>query len=146
MITRQVFEQLHRNTYRAFDYQTESDVYDALQCSVAGDLHRQLYLQIRRGLEMQEQGGAVARIRDVTLLDGESQPLSPDGRQDERGFLYRCRWNVAGTVEHWGHVHARTNQYEAEFAVEPREEAWKITAVELLDEQRVKFETRLRGL
>lgn len=143
---RQVFAQLHRNTYRAFEYQAEDDVYDALATSVAGELHRQLYLQIRRGLEMQEQGGAISRIRDVTLLEGSARPLPPQDAGDARGFRYRCRWDVAGTVEHWGHIHARTNQYEAEFAVEPREDSWKITQMEVLNEQRVKFETRLRGL
>lgn len=141
-----IFASLHKNSYRAFDYRSEDDIYDALAKSTDGELLQDLYLQIRRGLEMQEQGGAVSRIREVKLLDGRQEPL-PAGRQDsDRGFAYRCRWNVNGTVEHWGHIHARTNQYEAIFAVRPRDNAWKITDMELLDEKRVKFETTLRGL
>ena len=65
---------------------------------------------------------------------------------DERGFQYHCRWTVEGTVEHWGHVHARTNQYEALFSVEPRAKAWKSTDIESLSEERVKLETKVRGL
>jgi hypothetical protein len=153
-----IFSQLHQNTYRAFDYREEEAVYDALANSVDGDLLRDLYLQILQGLKMQEQGGAVSRIREVTLLEGKAEPLAQrsdsgslkageaDGSPAGRGFAYRCRWNVAGTVEHWGHIHSRTNQYEAVFAVEPRDAAWKITDVDVLDEQRVKFETSLREL
>ena len=141
-----IFASLHKNTYRAFDYRSEDDTYDALAKSIDGALLQELYLQIRSSLEMQEQGGAVSRIREVNFLEGRSDPLPDDPRTDDRGFSYRCRWNVNGTVEHWGHIHARTNQYEALFAVEPRENAWKITSMELLDEKRVKFETTLRGL
>ncbi len=145
-----IFAALQQNTYRAFDYRTEDEVYDALAKSVDGELLNELYLQIHQGLEMQEQGGAVSRVREVTLLEGRKQPLTDGkataGDSDERGFQFRCRWNVNGTVEHWGHIHSRTNQYEAVFSIEPRNGAWKITRVELLDQKRVNFETSLRGL
>jgi hypothetical protein len=98
---------------------------------------------------MQEQGGAVSRIRQVSILTEQNEPLpDPDAgkERDPRGFARRCRWNVSGTVEHWGHIHQRTNQYEALFVVEPLAGAWKITDLLLLDERRVQFETRLRGL
>ncbi|MCH5377987.1 MAG: hypothetical protein JJ992_28855, partial [Planctomycetes bacterium] len=141
------FAALHKNAYRAFDYRDEGRVYDALAKSVDGPLLKELYLEVRRGLEMQEQGGAVSRIREVKILDGRKLPRDelPDSA-DERGFAYRCRWTVAGTVEHWGHVHARTNEYEADFTVEPRDDAWKITSLKVQDERRVSFETSLRGL
>jgi hypothetical protein len=138
---------LHKNAYRAFDYRDEQDVYDALAKSVDGPLLNELYLQIRRGLEMREQGGAVSRIREVKMVDSRrwNGPAFAE-LADERGFAYRCRWTVAGTVEHWGHVHARTNEYEALFTVEPRDNAWKITALDVRNERRVSFETSLRGL
>jgi hypothetical protein len=144
-----VFAALHKNVYRAFEFHDESEVYDALAASIHGDLLQDVYLQIQRGLKMQEQGGAVSRIREVSILTEQNEPLpEPEaGKQrDERGFSRRCRWNVSGTVEHWGHIHERTNQYEALFVVEPVAGAWKITELLLLDEQRVQFETRLRGL
>ena len=97
---------------------------------------------------MQEQGGAVSRIGEVAIVNGDLKPF-PDqqrnGPSDGRGFGYQCRWNVAGTVEHWGHIHQRTNQYEALFTLEPVDNVWMVTKMELLDEKRVGFETRLRG-
>ena len=138
---------LHKNLYRAFDYRDERQVYDALAKSVDGPLLRDLYLEIRRGLVMQEQGGAVSRIREVRIVDNEPLPLGrTTGTADERAFAYLCRWTVTGTVEHWGHIHARTNEYQAHLTVEPRENAWKITSLELQDERRVSFETSLRGM
>jgi hypothetical protein len=134
--------------YRAFESHGENELYDALSLSIHGDLLRDVYLQIRRGLEMQEQGGAMSRVREVTILAGENGPLPirPGENHDERGFAYRCRWNVAGAVEHWGHVHERTNQYEADFAVEPVDGVWKITQMQIVEQERVQFATRLRGL
>jgi hypothetical protein len=115
--------------------------------SVDGTLLRDLYLKMRRGLEMQEQGGAVSRVREVLIQDGQGRrPPSPvEATSDARGFGYRCKWTVKGSVQHWGHLHSRTNQYEAVFTVEPRDNAWKITRMEVLNEQRLNFETSLRG-
>jgi hypothetical protein len=144
-----VFTALHRNLYRALEFHQESEIYDALAFSVHGDLLRETYLNMRKGLEMQEQGGAVARVRQVDMLEGHVGPppsIQSNASPDEQGFTYRCRWNVAGTVEHWGHIHERTNQYEAVFTVEPIDTAWKVTDIEPIDEQRVKTETRLRTL
>lgn len=140
-----VFAALHKNIYRAFDYREENAIYDALANSVDGPLLGELYLQVRRGLEMQEQGGAVSRVRDVRIVSGQKEPATA-AAADPRSFGYRCRWTVDGTVEHWGHVHARTNEYEARFIVEPRAEAWKITGLEVLNERRLKVETTVRGL
>lgn len=141
-----IFAALHKNIYRAFDYRAENDVYDALAKSVDGPLLSELYLKVRRGLEMQEQGGAVSRVREVKIASGEKTPPPTDRAADPRSFGYRCRWTVAGTVEHWGHIHARTNEYEALFTVEPRANAWKITGLEVLNEKRVTFQTTVRGL
>ena len=80
------------------------------------------------------------------ILDGQFEPLPVESDGSEYGFGYQCRWNVAGTVEHWGHIHQRTNQYEASFRVEMVDNAWKVTNMELLNEQRLQFETKLRGL
>ncbi len=141
-----VFAKLHENIYRAFDYRDESRIYDTLAVSVAGPLLRDLYLQIRGGLEMQEQGGAVSRVRKVEMIEGEKVDLPSSPGSKGHGFGYHCRWTVEGTVEHWGHVHARTNAYEAVFRVEPRDGVWKITDMEVLNEERLQFETSVRRL
>ena len=144
---RAIFGTLLKNVYRAFDYRCQSDVYDALARSVDGRLLTELYLDIRKGLEMQEQGGAVSRVQEVKIVDGHKESPSADNEEaDPRSFRFRSTWTVNGTVEHWGHIHARTNEYEALFTVQPRENAWKITALEVLGQRRVKFQTSLRQL
>lgn len=138
---REVFTALHENIYRAFDYGDEEQVYDALAQSVSGDLLRELYLQIHEGLRMQEQGGAVARVESVRAIGGEATPIAD---APARAFQYDAVWQVEGTVEHWGHIHARTNEYEARFRVEAVDGLWKIVAMDVLNQSRVNFETSLR--
>jgi len=160
-----VFSQLHKNLFRAFDYHHESDIYEALANSVDGELLRKLYLQINETLRVAEQGGAVSRIDEVNLLSGEPMPVSAADFQisssadrtssvganyeksfasNEPVFQYRCRWNLIGTIEHWGHIHERTNQYEADFLVQLKNDAWKITGMKMRDEQQGVVKTSLR--
>ena len=105
-----------------------------------GPLLRKLYLQINDSLRISEQGGAVSRIEDVQILDGlqQAEPFV------ENGFQYRCKWNIVGTIEHWGHIHERTNQYDASFEVKVVDDAWKIVAMDLLDQPQGVVKTRLR--
>ena len=56
---------------------------------------------------------------------------------EEPGLAYRCRWTAAGSVGHWGHVHRRTNLYDASITIQPVDGIWKITAIDLREEQRV---------
>jgi hypothetical protein len=142
----EVFALLHGNLYRAFDYRDEDQIYDTLAVSTTGDFLTDVYLAVRQGLVMAEQGGAVARVKEVTIVEGEVVEQETDEARDGRGFAYRCRWNVAGTVEHWGHIHERTNQYEALFHVNEQSGMWKVSGLELIDELRLRFDTRLRGL
>jgi hypothetical protein len=44
---------------------------------------------------------------------------------------------VSGSVGHWGHIHTRTNQYEAQLTVRAIDGAWKFTDLQLLQEQRI---------
>ncbi len=139
-----IFSALHGNIYRAFDYKNESDVYDTLEQSIGGPLLTDIYLQIQKGLQMQEQGGAIAKVREVKLV---STGRADDAEIAKRGgFVLPCNWTVRGTVEHWGHIHTRENEYEAVFKVEPVAGSWKITGMELRNEKRLKFETGVRGV
>ena len=120
------------NIYRAFDYRDESRIYDVLARSAEGDLLTDIYLETRRSLELANQGGARVKVKEVEILASDPTPLAGDV-----GFVTRCTWNVSGSVGHWGHIHTRTNQYEARFTVRAVDGAWKITELELLQEQRV---------
>lgn len=143
----EIFAALHHNIYRAFDYKTESDVYDTLEQSIGGPLLSEIYLQIQKGLKMQEQGGAIARVREVKIVKAGDESREAAGAALENGgFPYPCIWTVRGTVEHWGHIHTRENEYEAVFTVEPLDSGWKITGLALRNEKRLKFETGIRGV
>jgi hypothetical protein len=119
------------NVYRAFDFRDEEIIYDTLERSVTGELLTQTYLETRRGLELASQGGARAKVKQVEMLEVVSE------RTGGRSFRANCTWNVAGSVGHWGHIHQRTNRYVAELTVEPVDGVWKITALELIQEERL---------
>lgn len=123
---------LLKNVYRAFDYRAESDVYDVLARSASGDQLTGIYLETRRALELRNQGGARVKVKEVEVLESKAT-----GLPDQAGFTTICRWNVSGEVGHWGHIHTRRNQYEAELTIKPVEGQWKITKLELLNEQRI---------
>lgn len=120
------------NVYGSFDYRDEGVIYDTLESSVAGDLLTQIYLETRRSLELENQGGARAKVRSIEMLQSNFEALN-----GETGFIAQCTWIVEGSVGHWGHVHQRINQYEARFVVKAIDGAWKITDLELLQEERL---------
>ncbi|MEE2825879.1 MAG: hypothetical protein VYE64_04560 [Planctomycetota bacterium] len=142
----QIFSQLHKNIFRAFDYRNEEEIYNALSQSVDGDLLRDLYLQMIESLKVKEQGGAVSNIREVNIVAGQALPSEPaaGGSVDHPGFGFRSQWDLIGTVEHWGHIHERTNKYDAQFQVELIGDRWKITEMQVLDESQGPVKTSLR--
>ena len=95
---------------------------------------------------MQEQGGAISRIEDVKVIAGHASLNDGSKTRSQLEFAYQCRWHVVGTVEHWGHIHERTNAYHAVFTVAAIDGLWKVTKMSVLDEERVQFETKLRSL
>lgn len=138
----EIFRQLHANIFRAFDYHQEEEIYDALARSVDGPLLSELYTQLRKSLEVQQQGGAISRIDQVNIESGAKTNQKATG--ELLNFDYRCKWNLVGSVEHWGHLHERTNIYDAAFTVTLVDRAWKITGMKSLDEQQGPVRTSLR--
>ena len=122
---------LLHNVYRAFDFRDEERIYDTLERSVAGDLLEQIYLETRRGLELQSQGGARAKVKTVELDAIETEPA------EGGAFTARANWQVGGSVGHWGHLHERRNRYRANLSVAPVDGAWRLTRVEILEEERL---------
>jgi hypothetical protein len=128
-----VLNSLLKNIYRSFDFREEEAVYDRLATSVSGDLLSEIYLQNRKSLVVTQAGGARARVKEVEILDVEVNHL----KDRFLGLLFHAKWTAMGTVGHWGHIHMRKNQYEANITVEPVGGAWKITDLELLEEKRI---------
>ncbi|NNE20431.1 MAG: hypothetical protein HKN10_18345 [Myxococcales bacterium] len=120
------------NVYRALDFRDEEVVFDRLAQSLSGEVLERVYLEMRRGLRLENQGGARVRVREVDLLE-----VSPVQAQEAGSLRYRAKWNATGSVGHWGHTHMRTNQYDAQITVARIGGAWKIANIEILEEQRV---------
>ncbi len=133
-----IAETLLKNIYRAFDYRDEKVIYDALARSVQGELLADTYLSIHGGLLMQEQGGAVARVQLV-------EPLETRISHAQSGaYTAQVKWQVTGTVEHWGHIHTRVNAYEAVLRISRAGGSWKITGLEPGKQERVGYSLKVR--
>jgi hypothetical protein len=129
----QLLQALLKNVYRAFDFRDESDVYDKLALSVEGDLLSEIYLQNRKSFAVQKAGGAQAKVKEVAIQQAQAQRLGGDTPT----YAIRAQWTATGTVGHWGHVYIRKNQYDAIVTVKADQGDWKISGLELLEEQRI---------
>jgi len=127
-----ILDDLLTNVYRSFDIRNESDIYDRLSVSVVGDQLSKIYLESRRLLELENRGGARARIDDVEILEVNSVESSKEG-----GLKIEGIWKVSGSVNHYGHTHYRQNINNAVLNLLPIEDAWKIQGIEIIDEQRI---------
>jgi hypothetical protein len=124
---------LLKNVYRAFDFREEEDVYDKLAVSVSGDLLKDVYLQSRESMVIEQAGGAHAKVEQVEVLETEVQKS-----KKQKGALdVKTRWTAIGSVGHWGHIHTRQNVYDAILTLAVVNGAWKIMVLELLEEKRV---------
>ena len=132
-----IFVPLHGNIYRAFDYVAETDIYDALERSVSGDLLDDLYRTIYASLVMEEAQGAVSRVTAVRPVEVRIDSIAPDSDAPEILMDVSYRWQVDGNVTHWGHVHERTNEYLAQFDVRGSQEGWRIESVRILEQERI---------
>lgn len=128
----QVLDDLLTNVYRSFDLRDEEAIYDRLALSVTGQQLSDVYLENRRALELENRGGARARVDEVRVL--EIRAIRADGAG---GYRVDATWTVAGSVNHFGHVHYRQNRYDAGVHVMAQDGVWKISRIEVVDERRV---------
>jgi len=128
---REVVTALLHNIYRAFDHRGEERVYDVLELSAAGDLLEQIYLDTRRGLVLESQGGARVKVKEIAL-----EALSAE-RSEGGAFRADATWTVSGSVGHWGHVHQRRNRVRAGLTVAPVDGDWKLIDLDLIEEERL---------
>jgi hypothetical protein len=122
---------LLRNIYRAFDYQTESQIYDSLSRSVEGELLRKLYLDTMQSLSIEGREGARVKVTDMDVqIDKVTQG-------EGLAFTAEGQWTALGTVGHWGHTHTRVNRYHARVTIRPVATEWKISGLEVLELRRL---------
>jgi len=129
--TRQALTQLLTNIYRAFDYRTEDAIYDRLEVSATGDQLAAIYLDHLRALELENRGGARASVDEVDVQNVRRVAAS------DQGFRLDADWTVSGSVSHFGHTHYRKNRYAAAVSIIVEDGAWKISGIEVLEEERV---------
>ena len=140
------FAALHANLYHAFDYTSETEVYDALARSVRGPLLPELYDEVYQSLVQADQGGLEGIITayepeppeilsielgtpEVTSsVDASSNTPNADSRIQER-LLVRARqsWTIDGTIYHWGHSHTVQTAYTAEYTMAAFDDGWRLT-------------------
>ncbi|NRA97284.1 MAG: hypothetical protein HRU14_13860 [Planctomycetes bacterium] len=132
----EIFRPLHANIYNAFHFIEESEIYDALARSVDGELLEGLYNEVYASLVMQEEGGAVSRVTAVRMSESDIEHIGIVG--DRPGFQVRARWQVDGSVFHWGHSHHRTNEYQARYSVVETGGGWRISGSETLEQKQLE--------
>jgi len=132
---RAIFESLHRNIYDAFLAETEDEIYDLLEVSVDAALLDELYGDIYESLILREQGGAVCAIESISNASGSVSIPTETGAALQ--FQVDWSWEVNGLVSHWGHMHRRRNEYEADYTVGHDGVSWKIQAVDVREHRRV---------
>jgi hypothetical protein len=128
---KQLVGDLLHNVYRAFDYRGEDVIYDVLEKSVSGELLTDIYLETQKSLELANQGGARVKVKTTEVGNAELMKRNGDI------LTIASDWNVSGSVGHWGHVHQRTNGYRAILEVSEIDGVWKLTDLEILEEQRL---------
>lgn len=124
---------LLKNVYRAFDFREEEDVYDKLAISVSGDLLKDVYLQSRQSMIIEQAGGAHAKVKQVEVLETDVK----QSKKQKGALDVRTKWTAVGSVGHWGHIHTRQNVYDAILTLAVDDGSWKISGIELLEEKRI---------
>ncbi len=130
---RRILASVLPNVYRAFEFRDEGMAYDRLAVAVTGETLTEVYLEHRRSLELEERGGARARVDAVEVQDVRNVRPREDG-----GFDAEASWTVGGSVTHFGHRHFRQNRYNTRVALVPVDGNWKIRSIEILEQERVR--------
>ena len=100
-----------------------------------GDVDPWLYFLLSGKIKVVKEGV------QINIINGHKESLNKSDNAGSEGFDYYCNWEVKGTVEHWGHIHMRTNQYEALFSIHVIENSWKITRLQVLNQKTGKIES-----
>ena len=132
MEAKRILQGLMLNTYRAFMLDNDEDIYDVLARSVAGEFLSEVYLQNREAMRIDTSEGTIGIVDRLDVKSIESM-----NRLDNGGIGIVADWDVYGSVRHQNHIHFRCNTYKAELSIVPVDNYWKLTGVQLLEEDRV---------
>jgi hypothetical protein len=128
--TSRVLRRLLDQAYRAHEAPDEETTYDALADVVSGPLLRDAYLSMKQVFDSDQAGRT--RIRDVSINSAKVIGLRDSGRHH-----IHVVWTVDVAVIHWGHTHLRSNQYNGEAFIEPKDGQWMLTLLYITDEKQL---------
>jgi hypothetical protein len=97
-----------------------------------GDQLTQTYIEQRKGLEIENRGGASAKVDDVDIIKIYNVFTGDNG-----DYGIDTGWTINGSVSHFGHMHYRQNRYRAVVWIIPHEGNWKIREIEMIEETRM---------
>ncbi len=138
----EIFKTLQANLYKAFDYETEDQVYDVLEQSVDGALLDDIYTEVYRSLLfLEEKSAAVCKVNEIDVLSCEAKAIDPSADGRAVRFDVSCHWRVHGLVEHFEHIHRRVNEYHADYRLTLKDSGWRITAVAVNQQDRLDPKT-----
>jgi hypothetical protein len=132
--SQRIIRRLLDEAYRAHEAPDEETTYDALADVVSGPLLREAYLSMKQVFDSDQVGRA--RIRNVTVTYTKLYGHRDDGRH-----YFHTVWTVDVAVIHWGHTHLRSNQYEGELTIQPKDGKWMLTSLYIVDEKQLPAPT-----
>jgi len=132
--SQRIVHRLLDEAYRAHEAPDEETTYDALADVVSGPLLREAYLSMKQVFDSDQVGRA--RIRNVTI-----NFVTKHSYSDDAVCRLRCVWTVDVAVIHWGHTHLRSNQYEGELTIQPKDGKWMLTGLYIEDEKQLPAPT-----
>ena len=94
-----------------------------------------LYDEVHESLTMKIEESSVSKVETVRNIETR---VDIDESVSEPSYDVFAKWEVIGTVKHWGHGHWRRNVSRAKYKVGwiPNV-GWRIVSSELIDQRRV---------
>lgn len=123
----QVLPDLLTQIYRAYAFEDEAAIYDALSQAVTPDLATELYLQRRRVQVADHAEDGQTQILSVEVYDVAALP-QPDA--------WQVAWRVVGRVSHATHIHERINLYAADLTLTQAPNGWRLARFDLTQSAR----------
>jgi hydrogenase/urease accessory protein HupE len=130
---RPIVAMLLTDTYLAFNLADGNAAFDQLARNLSAELVPGVYLDSRRRLTAGTRQGAEVTVKDVGVMSVETPVALASG---DGAFTCPCKWVVTARVKHWQHIHDRQNRYLGILGIRVENDRWKISALELLSEER----------
>lgn len=130
-------KEMHRNIYKAFDYDDDNEIYNCLSFSFAGD---ELECQFFEFLETIREYAAQGYKNFIRSIEYEDVIIEKKTKKYIKVYM---KWRVYGLVKHLLHEHNRRNTYEAIYRLEKEEkDDWKIVGTQILSGERIIFQKK----